>query len=205
MPPPGLGNRTTILGGAHEQRPEESDAPQVDARHRALRTRYHGSDCVRSDRLCLAGRGGRGFLGAWSGDALPGRQISFVIRANRPLPTAAAPMLITGPRPSALWVSAHFSSGTPGPPSAGATGSPVLCSSPVRAFFWGTDFLVLSIAPITIASGTAAKTAYFTFVVGGKGMSFGTTQASCEWSIGFPMRISFMSYSNCLPQSRQTT
>ena len=57
---------------------------------------------------------------------------------------------------------------------------------PIRAFLLGPDFLVLSIAPITIATGTAAKTAYFTFVVGDKGMSFGTTQASCEWSIGFP-------------------
>lgn len=41
---------------------------------------------------------------------------------------------------------AHSPSGTPVLPLAGTTGS-----SPLRTFFWGPDFLVLTIAPITVS------------------------------------------------------
>ena len=62
---------------------------------------------------------------------------------------------------------------SPGGSLAGATGS-----SPAGPFFLGSGFLPLTIAPITNATGTAAKTAYFTFVAGGIDVLGGTTPTS---------------------------
>src|ERR1700730_15719737 len=47
--------------------------------------------------------------------------------------------------------------------------------------------------------------AYVSFVLTGLGILGGITQAACEWSIAFPMRISLKSYANCFAQSRHTT
>src|ERR1019366_272561 len=48
-------------------------------------------------------------------------------------------------------------------------------------------FLAFNTTPSTTAAGTAASSAYFTLVVVGRLVVFGTTHASCEWSISFPM------------------
>ena len=57
---------------------------------------------------------------------------------------------------------AHSHSGTR---LSGATGS-----SPLRTSFLWRAFLALTTTPITNATGTAAKAAYFTFVASGKAM-----------------------------------
>src|ERR1019366_614527 len=54
------------------------DSPQVDAGHGAFRARHHRRDCLGSDRLPLAGGGGRGLVSAWSGNAPPCGQILVV-------------------------------------------------------------------------------------------------------------------------------
>src|SRR6185369_17941766 len=63
-----------------------------------------------------------------------------------------------------------------------------------------TAFFAFNTAPSTTAAGTAASSAYFIFASPGFGRFGGTTPASLELLMAFPMRISCRSYSNCLPQ-----
>src|ERR1022692_609494 len=54
-------------------------------------------------------------------------------------------------------------------------------------------FGLFSAAPTTTASGTDAQNAYFSFPWRAFGGAEGSTQASCEWSMAFPIRIKFRS------------
>ena len=61
----------------------------------------------------------------------------------------------------------------------GLTGSPGPLMPCTRVPL-GSRPLVLSIAPITVATGTAARAAYSTFIVGAKGISLGITSTAAQ-------------------------
>ena len=59
--------------------------------------------------------------------------------------------------------------------------------------------------PITMPNGTPMPSASLIFDLRGPGIPGGSTPKSAERGSALPMRISFKSYENCLPQARQTT